>query len=155
MEKAAPRYHRELIVWQRAMDLVMACYQISERMPRKETYGLASQLRRAAVSIPLNIAEGNGRSTRGEYLNALSIAHGSLMEVETLCDITDRMAYTSTGELTAARVLSAHVGRLLHGLIRSLRRTTWATDSTRRRSSPVPRPSSPADPQSIVSNSES
>ena len=146
MEKAAPRYHRELIVWQKAMELVLECYRISERMPRKETYGLASQLRRAAVSIPANIAEGNGRSTRGEYLNSLSSAHGSLMEVETLCELVDRLSYAPTAEITSARALSAHVGRLLHGLMRSLRGTPRIAGGMRQPPFPVSRPPSPAGP---------
>lgn len=75
--------YRDLLVWQKAMEVVLACYRLSETFPKTETFGLASQLRRAAVSIPANIAEGHGREHLGDYLHHLSIANGSLMEAET------------------------------------------------------------------------
>jgi hypothetical protein len=73
--------YKDLLVWQKAMDLVVESYKISKRLPRTETYGLASQIQRAAVSIPANIAEGHGRDHLGEYLHHLSIANGSLMGI--------------------------------------------------------------------------
>jgi len=75
--------YRELIVWQKAMDLVEEVYKSSRDFPREEVYALTSQIRRAAVSIPSNIAEGQGRKSTSEFLHHLSIAHGSLREVET------------------------------------------------------------------------
>jgi len=77
------RSYRDLIVWQKAMDLVVQCYNLTKNFPNSELYGLTSQLRRAAVSIPSNIAEGHGRSSTKAYVNHLMIAHGSLMELET------------------------------------------------------------------------
>jgi len=77
----------ELIVWQKAMDLVTEIYKITATFPSEERFGLSSQARRAAVSIPSNIAEGHGRKTSGAYLNYLSIAYGSLMELETQLQI--------------------------------------------------------------------
>ncbi len=82
-----PTTYRGLDVWQRSLMLVAAVYDLTKRLPPDERYGLVSQLRRAAVSIPCNIAEGYGRATRGEYLNHLSVARGSLNEVETLCTV--------------------------------------------------------------------
>ncbi len=75
--------YRELKVWQKAIDLVVECYRLSQAFPKDEIYGLTSQLRRASVSIPANIAEGYGRGSHGEYLQFLAVAQGSLKEVET------------------------------------------------------------------------
>jgi four helix bundle protein len=74
------RSYRDLIVWQKAMDLVVESYRLSRLLPKSEVYGLGSQLQRAAVSVPANIAEGQGREHLGEYVHHLSIANGSLME---------------------------------------------------------------------------
>jgi len=75
--------YRDLQVWQKAMDLVAESYTLSAKLPKTETFGLASQIQRAAVSIPANIAEGHGREHLGDYLHHLSVANGSLMELET------------------------------------------------------------------------
>ncbi len=147
MHASTPQYYRELIVWQKAMDLFVACYRLARLFPAEERFGMSSQLRRAALSIPLNIAEGNGRRTRGEYLASLSVAHGSLMEVQTLCDAVDRLGLLPTSELDSPRALSAHVGRLLNGLMRALEKTGSSTNERMPRSrSPVPGPGSPAGP---------
>src|ERR1041385_1021104 len=82
--------YQELIVWQRAMDLVEEVYRISRGFPREEVYGLTSQIRRASVSIPSNIAEGQGRRTTPDFVKHLSIAYGSLREVETQALIAHR-----------------------------------------------------------------
>ena len=75
--------YRDLRVWQKAMDLVVTSYEVAKQFPQSELYGLVSQIQRAAVSIPANIAEGHGREHLGDYLHHLSIANGSLMELET------------------------------------------------------------------------
>ena len=85
------RNYQELIVWQKAMDLVIAVYQQTREFPREELYGLTNQLRRASVSIPSNIAEGQGRNTTGDFRQFLSIAYGSLQEVETQLLIAGRL----------------------------------------------------------------
>jgi len=85
------RNYQELIVWQKAMDLVIAVYQQTREFPREELYGLTNQLRRASVSIPSNIAEGQGRNTTGDFRQFLSIAYGSLQEVETQLLISGRL----------------------------------------------------------------
>jgi len=81
--RPAIRNYRDLFVWGRSMDLAEACYKISRQFPPSEIYGLTSQIRRAAVSIPANIAGGHGRRNLGDYVHHLSIANGSLKELET------------------------------------------------------------------------
>ena len=115
--------HRDLVVWQKAMDLVIECYRISDRFPRSEDFGLRLQLRRASVSVPANIAEGRGRTGVGEYLHHLSIAHGSLKELETHLEISRRLGYLTPEVLADVQGRLDEVGRLLGGLIRKLRAT--------------------------------
>jgi len=85
--------HKNLIVWQKSMDLVESIYGITEKFPSKEQFGLISQMRRAAVSIPSNIAEGYGRNASGSYIQFLSIARGSLLELETQIELSIRLKY--------------------------------------------------------------
>ncbi|OHB66940.1 MAG: four helix bundle protein [Planctomycetes bacterium RBG_13_63_9] len=118
----AGRNYRDLIAWQKAMDPVMLVYQASEDFPKQETYGLTSQIRRAAVSIPSNIAEGQGRRTRRDFRRFLSIAVGSVREVETQTLIASRLGYI--GEETAQAILdqATQVCRLTTALANSLAR---------------------------------
>ncbi|HLJ23903.1 MAG TPA: four helix bundle protein [Candidatus Acidoferrales bacterium] len=113
--------YRELAVWSRSMDLVEVCYQLSRRLPQSEAYGLASQIRRAAVSIPANIAEGHGRRSLSEYIQHLSIANGSLEELETHLMISGRIDYLEENEIISALEASAEIGRMLGSLIENLR----------------------------------
>ena len=114
------RSYRDLIVWQKAVSLVTDVYKLTTAFPCEEMYGLTSQLRRAAVSVPSNIAEGHGRATKGEYIQFLCHARGSLCEVETQMIISQHLGYVSQekGEQVIAR--SKEVGRILNGLIASL-----------------------------------
>jgi four helix bundle protein len=112
--------YQELIVWQKAMDLVVEVYTISKAFPREEVYGLTSQLRRAAVSVPSNIAEGQGRRTTADFLHYLSISYGSLREVETQTLIAKRLGYLNDRRCQEVLNLAAEVGRLLNGLMTSL-----------------------------------
>lgn len=89
--QAVKNSYRDLKVWQQGIDLVSLVYRATKRFPDDERFGLTAQLRRAAVSVPANIAEGYGRRTRGEYLNSLSVSRGSLKEVETLCTIAKNL----------------------------------------------------------------
>ena len=116
----AVRNYRDLKVWQRGVDLVVQCYQITELFPRGELYGLVSQIRRAAVSIPANIAEGNGRDHLGDYLRHFSFASGSLKELETQLWIANRLEFVDEPRLDEVLVGTAEVGRMLSGLKRSL-----------------------------------
>ncbi|MBL8206782.1 MAG: four helix bundle protein [Blastocatellia bacterium] len=113
--------YRDLLVWQKAMDLVAECYRLSESFPKTEIYGLASQLRRAAVSIPANIAEGHGREHLGDYLHHLSIANGSLMEVETHLLLAEKLSFLTSPQTDPALSATAEASRMLSGLIRSLK----------------------------------
>ena len=118
----SPKNYQGLVAWQRAIDLVEAVYRESARMPAEERFGLVAQMRRAAVSIPANIAEGQGRRTCGEFLNHLSNAHGSVREVETHALIAGRLGLlseTAVGNILAG---TAEVGRLVTGLANSLAR---------------------------------
>ena len=110
--------HRQLVVWQKGIQLTLHTYRLSQRFPREETYGLTSQIRRAAVSIPANIAEGNGRAHGREYANHVSMARGSLREVETLVEIAFGLQYISEEELAEFRELLDHLGRMLTRLLK-------------------------------------
>jgi len=102
------------------MGLVTEIYRVSRKLPDEERFGLCSQLRRAAVSVPCNIAEGYGRSHRGDYLRHLSFAKGSLMEIETLLTISARLKMVSRHEAVPAWKQSQEVGSMLTKLIASL-----------------------------------
>jgi four helix bundle protein len=112
----------DLRVWQGAMDLMVDCYALTRRLPREERFGMSSQLQRASLSVPSNIAEGNGRSTRGEYLNSISSARGSLNEVQTLLIAVQRVGYLPADELHQPMRCVDTVGKMLFGLRASLRR---------------------------------
>jgi four helix bundle protein len=112
--------YQELIVWQRAMDLVEDVYKASREFPREEIYALTSQIRRAAVSIPSNIAEGQGRRTTADFLRHLSIAYGSLCEVETQILIAQRLRYVAQEKTDNVLSRAGEVGRILNGLMASL-----------------------------------
>ncbi|MDQ3997182.1 MAG: four helix bundle protein, partial [Gemmatimonadota bacterium] len=90
---------RDLRVWQVGMDLVIESYRLGDLLPARERFGLVAQIRRAATSVPSNVAEGNGRVHRREYLHHLSIARGSLNELQTLIAIADRLGYLPAAEL--------------------------------------------------------
>ena len=115
------RSYQDLVAWQKAMDLVTNIYRVSHKFPREEIFALTSQLRRAAVSVPSNIAEGQGRSSRKEFLYFLGTAKGSLSEVETQILIARNLGYIGEEDLPALLNLSAEVGRILNGLLASLR----------------------------------
>ena len=116
----ATKIYRDLIAWQRAMDLVEEVYEATKGFPREELYGLTSQLRRAAVSIPSNIAEGQGRNSPKEFVHFLAIAYGSLREAETQLLISGRLHYLNQERVNNLMELAGEVGRLLNGLSKSL-----------------------------------
>lgn len=112
--------YRELEVWQHAMGLARSIYQLSNAFPAHELYGLTSQLRRCAVSIPSNIAEGHGRRTTKDYLRHLRIAHGSLAEAETQILLAIDFSYVAASHAQEPFMLAERTGRMLNGLIASL-----------------------------------
>jgi four helix bundle protein len=121
-EEAPIQSYRDLRVWQQAMDLAEACYLQSRRFPKEELYGMTSQIRRSAVSVPANIAEGNGRENRGEYIQFLRVAQGSLKELETHVLLANRIGLTTSDSLNALLDQCDPVGRMLRALIRSLQK---------------------------------
>lgn len=117
----AVRSYRDLQVWQRAMTLVVHCYRHTELFPRSELYGLTGQLRRAAVSIPSNIAEGHERQSPKEFLHHLSIASGSLAELETQIELAMRLNDLVTDDAESLLLECTEVGRMLGGLRKAVR----------------------------------
>ncbi len=113
---------RDLEVWRTAMRLAEICYEKTASFPSRETYGLASQIRRAAVSIPSNIAEGHSRRTLQAYLNHLSIALGSQSELETQIELSCRLKLLSEQSAKEILEVAGQVGRMLHALMSSLER---------------------------------
>jgi four helix bundle protein len=112
--------YSELIAWQKAMDLVQAIYGATSHFPKEEIYGLTSQIRRAAISVPSNIAEGQGRKSTREFQHHLSIAYGSLMEVETQVLIAERLNYLNRVQAQSLIDCTSEVGRVINGLFNSL-----------------------------------
>lgn len=117
----ASQNYRDLIAWQRAMDLVELTYRVTAEFPSSERFSLVLQMRRAAVSIPSNIAEGQGRGGNPELVRFLRIAHGSLRELETQVLISGRLQFASDRSVSHMMELSGEVGRLINGLCRSKR----------------------------------
>jgi four helix bundle protein len=112
--------YRDLEVWQKSMDLVVACYQMTKEFPKNEIYSLSSQLQRAAVSIPSNIAEGRHRQHSKEFLQHLSIAYGSLAELETHIQIAEGLNYINENQIKKLLEKTAEIGRMLNGLRKSI-----------------------------------
>ena len=113
--------YQNLLVWQKGMDLATDCYQITQNFPKQETYGLTSQIRRSSVSVPSNIAEGQGRNSKKEFVHFLGIAQGSLREMETQMILACRVKYISEKDLDRILSLSKEVGIFLSRLIKSLK----------------------------------
>jgi four helix bundle protein len=127
--KSVIRSYQDLRVWQQGMELMVLAYKVARRLPKEETYGLANQIRRAAVSIPSNVAEGHGREHLGDYLRHLSIANGSLKELETEILATERLGYVKEPDIARALEVAADVGRMLAGLKGSLGKRFWGRNS--------------------------
>ena len=111
---------RDLIAWQQGMDLVELVYKVTAKLPKEEQYGLTSQIRRAAVSVVSNIAEGQGRNSTGEFLQFLGISRGSLIELQTQILIAQRLKFTSEDQSQEVLKQVDRVSRLINGLMQSL-----------------------------------
>jgi four helix bundle protein len=118
------RYYKDLIAWQKAMDLVAALYDATDAFPKRETYSLTDQMRRAAVSIPSNIAEGQAHFSHREFRHFLRYSRGSLAELETQILIAQRRNYLSDSKAAELLARSSEVGRILSGLVDSLKERT-------------------------------
>lgn len=112
--------HRDLIVWQKSIKLVIAVYEITKSFPKEEIYCLTSQTRRAVISIPANIAEGQGRRTSKEFETFLAHARGSLLELDTHLEVAFQLGYIDNVQHSNLKEILNEVGRLLNGLIRSI-----------------------------------
>lgn len=113
--------YRDLIVWQKSMTLTVAIYRLARRLPAREQFGFSSQLQRASVSIPANLAEGHSRGSRGDFRRHVSVARGSLAELETHLELVRRVGLVSATETAAAESLTEEVGRMLSALLRRLK----------------------------------
>jgi four helix bundle protein len=113
--------YRDLVAWQKAMELVTGIYRATQTFPAEERYGLVSQMRRAAVSIPSNIAEGHGRQSPGEFRQFVGHARGSLSELETQIEIAAKLTLLSPPTAEQLLMQASEVGRILNGLLTSLR----------------------------------
>jgi four helix bundle protein len=122
LEKKPINSFKDLDVWQLGMTLTVSCYELTSRFPKEEVYGLTSQIRRAAVSIPANIAEGYGRDQTGSFIQFLRIAQGSARELETHLILASRLKLSAIETLAAPASQCDRVSRMLRSLIRSLER---------------------------------
>jgi four helix bundle protein len=120
--RATIQSHRDLLVWQKSMDLAVAAYRITDAFSAAERYGLTSQIRRSCASIPANIAEGYGRESAGAYAQQLKVAQGSLKEFETHVELAHRVGLID--ETTVSNVLKSaeEIGKMLRSLIRAIER---------------------------------
>lgn len=116
--------YKELKVWQKAMDLTVEVYELVKLLPKEETYALSDQMRRAVVSIPSNIAEGQGRNSDKEFIQFLSIARGSLWELETQIEICLRIGYIDQSLTTSIYNLIAEISKMINALSNSLKPQT-------------------------------
>lgn len=123
--------HRDLVVWQKAVSFVDRVYDMTEAFPKHELYGLSSQVRRASVSVPSNIAEGNGRGTTQDYIRSLNTSYGSLMEVDTQMHVAMRRSYITANDEAGLTEQLSEIARMLNGLISSLERRKQSRDQSR------------------------
>ena len=112
---------RDLVVWQKSIQLAVGVYRLTKDFPRDEQYGLTSQMRRSAVSVSSNIAEGHGRLNRGEYRQFLGIARGSNFEVQTQLEIARALGMGDAIMLEEADSLSHEVGKMIHGILEKIK----------------------------------
>ena len=119
-EASRIRSYRDLRVWQEGMALAEACYLLTKRFPKDELFGMTSQIRRAANSVPANIAEGYGRDSTGEYIQFLRVSQGSLKELETHVMLSSRVGLIAESETKNVLEGCDRLGKMLHRLIRSL-----------------------------------
>ena len=121
---------RDLIVWQRAIQMTVAIYKLTDQFPKSETFGLTSQLRRSAVSVASNIAEGYGRGTKGEYVYFLGIARGSNCEIQTQLVISKELDFGDVNSWQTAESLSHEVGKMIAAIMKSCKAGTVARDQS-------------------------
>lgn len=121
---------RELEIWRVGMDLTVDCYKLTEHFPKHELYGVTSQIRRAAASVPANISEGFGRNYAGDFIRFLSIAQGSVKEVETFLELSVRVEHCKPESIKHAMGLCDQLGRMIRSMITKLRQRRYPPDAT-------------------------
>jgi four helix bundle protein len=119
---------RDLLVWQRSIQLTVAIYRLSQSFPREEVYGLTSQIRRSAVSIPSNIAEGQGRLNTGEFRQFLGVARGSNCELQTQLEIARALGFGDIQQIEVAEGLSSEVGKMINSILKTLNAEALTTN---------------------------
>ncbi|MGB7265841.1 MAG: four helix bundle protein [Terracidiphilus sp.] len=120
-EKVAAQSFRDLIVWQRSIQLATEIYRVSSGFPKEELYGLTSQIRRSAVSVACNIAEGQGRLSTGEFRQFLGIARGSNFELQTHLEIARSLKFGDSQQIDETESLSHEVGKMIHGILEKIK----------------------------------
>lgn len=120
MAKSDIKSYRDLLVWQQAMDLAVACYKLSKKFPKEDLFGLTSQLRRSSASIAANIAEGHGRESSASYVQYLRVAQGSLKETETHIILAGRLELGPREDLKKALSVCDEIGKMIRSLIRAI-----------------------------------
>ncbi len=125
----AVRGFKDLVVWQKSMELIEHVYRLTTSFPKHATYGLSSQVQRAAVSVAANIAEGNGRDSTREFIHHLAFALGSLAEIETYLKVALRLGYAKADGISALEARADEIGRMIRGLQKSLRAKLEARDN--------------------------
>ncbi|MEQ1789195.1 MAG: four helix bundle protein [Rickettsiales bacterium] len=118
--------YRDLEVWQKSISLVTHIYKLTATFPKEELYGLSSQIRRAAISVPSNIAEGNSRRTTKDFMRFLDIAYASVAEVETQIYISNNLGYTTEKQVSSILDDYSEVGKMLNGLLSSLEKKLFS-----------------------------
>jgi four helix bundle protein len=116
------RSYRDLLIWQKGMQLAEDCWLMTRSYPKEELFGMTSQIRRSAASVPANIAEGYGRESRGEYIHFLRVSQGSLKELETHLILSARVGLCQETDTSALLSTSEEIGRMLRALIRKLQK---------------------------------
>jgi four helix bundle protein len=129
MDGAKVRSFRDLLIWQKGMELSTNCYRLTKTFPKEETYGLISQIRRASVSVPANISEGFGRDSTGDFIRFLRIAQGSLKEVETLLELSVRVECCPDADIRLSQNACTEIGKMIRSMIRKLKPRESGSDS--------------------------
>ena len=124
------QHYKELIVWQKSMKLVVSIYELTEQFPKSEVYGLTSQMRRAAISIPSNVAEGSRRGSRKDFRHFLINAFGSGAELETQIEIAKRLPFSKKLDYSAVDILLDEVMRMLNKMASNLQSTHYSLQTT-------------------------
>lgn len=121
------RGYRDLLVWQKSMQLAVEVYRLTSKFPKEEVFGLTSQVRRSAISVPSNIAEGHGRLSKKEFRQFLGVAKGSIYELQTQLELAEKLQMASPGSIQDSIQISQEVGKMIFSLLSSMESSTCST----------------------------